>query len=494
MSKKFLGDSITGTNELKKIAGNNYFKLVTFEGTQDIVIEGILTDLPTIGLATKWDDAPIGTLGNKIQEFFMNDLMKSTAYLVGGSTGYKNQIPIDEWTQRMYTGTSNQDISLKWRVYPNQTLAQTNAKQVIGTLTKFATINSDNKLSMEKMVKNIQGTLAQVRKEGGMMGAEFLSLLFGADSERSDDSKKAWLMKANRYFNENYMRIQEEVKKDFLGSNSSGDLPSPETQNTHAGIDGDETAEKRKEAIQKKKKAIEACRWVVDNFPTEDSDNLLNKKYYEMDIVYFLDSNGKIPDERSDVSIMNLDKLLIEPDKVIEAFNEDSSWQSAVERPMIERMIKRWAERMNQEMATFAGARDAKVEAMSNEKVRGAFEKLQDNMASEFASDSRYTNRNLGSSIWKLYIYEFIYKKPLVVIISSWNVTPSIEMFANEHAYYDFEITCKLDQVNSASTWEKMFNNLDVKQETYSYKNDKNLNGSWKNNSAGNGNNTQPQK
>ena len=46
--------------------------------------------------------------------------------------------------------------------------------------------------------------------------------------------------------------------------------------------------------------------------------------------------------------------------------------------------------------------------------------------------------------------------KPLVVYISSWSYKPSEEMDGDEHVYYDFDITCAMDQVYSRNTWYKI--------------------------------------
>jgi hypothetical protein len=46
--------------------------------------------------------------------------------------------------------------------------------------------------------------------------------------------------------------------------------------------------------------------------------------------------------------------------------------------------------------------------------------------------------------------------KPLVVYISEWSYKASEERDGNDPVYYDFEITCALDQVYSRDTWNKI--------------------------------------
>ena len=65
----------------------------------------------------------------------------------------------------------------------------------------------------------------------------------------------------------------------------------------------------------------------------------------------------------------------------------------------------------------------------------------------------------LGEKLWNLNIFDnviFNKAKPLVVYISSWSYKPSEEMDGDEHVYYDFDITCAMDQVYSRNTWYKI--------------------------------------
>ena len=68
----------------------------------------------------------------------------------------------------------------------------------------------------------------------------------------------------------------------------------------------------------------------------------------------------------------------------------------------------------------------------------------------------------LGEKLWNLNIFDnviFNKAKPLVVYISSWSYKPSEEMDGNEHVYYDFDITCAMDQIYSRNTWYKILKN-----------------------------------
>lgn len=66
---------------------------------------------------------------------------------------------------------------------------------------------------------------------------------------------------------------------------------------------------------------------------------------------------------------------------------------------------------------------------------------------------------NFGSSLFNLILYPFIFKKPLIVYISSWSAKPSKEYNLKESAsfYYDFTISCTMDRVLSAKTWDTYY-------------------------------------
>ena len=84
-----------------------------------------------------------------------------------------------------------------------------------------------------------------------------------------------------------------------------------------------------------------------------------------------------------------------------------------------------------------------------------ALEKLEKSLASKYATEDRWSNVDfLAARLWQLDIFRFIFKKPIIVAITDWKVTPSLEMMGSQHAYYDFSITCRPDQVKSLPRWK----------------------------------------
>lgn len=72
----------------------------------------------------------------------------------------------------------------------------------------------------------------------------------------------------------------------------------------------------------------------------------------------------------------------------------------------------------------------------------------------------------LGEKLWALYLYDnFLFKQPLTVFVKDWSVKPSNEIntikvetddsvqFVQRPVYYEFNITCALDQVYSKDQW-----------------------------------------
>lgn len=451
MSKKFTGE-ITNTNELKHVAGHNYFKLSTDGAT----IEGVLTEMPSFGLNAKWENAPIGDLGSKIEEFFMGDLIKATSFLFGAG-GYKNQVAIDKWTQRMFVGTENQEIHLKWRVYGQNTLNQTDAKTVISHLAKYATIDSSAVLSMGTLTNNITAMLSAVKDETGAQAAELVSLIYGADTTKDDEAKKAWLKKANPWFNTHKEELLQKVKDRYKGDGHP-DL--------YLGISGTkENKEKRRKDILR---AIDELKIVFKEFKIDD-ENILKDKNYRLDQVEFArpqysgifgSRTPSAENEWTSQTIFDLSSLKLDADNILRGFSESGTWEDggALEQDVVTRLIKDYVNLVNVEMGKYVNEpRDAQADAFKN--AYDTAENMINGLGSEFIGEGRVGNKSLGSSLWKLELYNFIFKKPLIVMVTSWTATPSKEMFGTSHVYYEFDVAVKLDQINSGQTWHGIFGN-----------------------------------
>ena len=85
-------------------------------------------------------------------------------------------------------------------------------------------------------------------------------------------------------------------------------------------------------------------------------------------------------------------------------------------------------------------------------------------------------NNCLGEKLWGLYLYNnFLFKRPLTVYIKDWSVKPSQETnlitftngsneteYIRRPVYYQFELTCSLDQTYSIDQWSQILSD-DIK-------------------------------
>ena len=67
--------------------------------------------------------------------------------------------------------------------------------------------------------------------------------------------------------------------------------------------------------------------------------------------------------------------------------------------------------------------------------------------------------KNYGASLFRLRLYPFMFNNPFIVYIPSWSVKPSKEYNVNEETnyYFEFSITCTMDQIPSAKTWNEVY-------------------------------------
>ena len=91
-----------------------------------------------------------------------------------------------------------------------------------------------------------------------------------------------------------------------------------------------------------------------------------------------------------------------------------------------------------------------------NEKGKALGEKFK-NITNTYGNERvKSSVKNFGASLFKLHLYPFIFNNPFVIYISSWNVKPSKEynMSVSDNYYYDFTISCTMDRIPSAATWQ----------------------------------------
>lgn len=459
----------------KNFAGNNYFRLSTGDGKNTIDLIGICTDMPSFGMSTSWTEAPINTFGKKVQEFFMNDLMQAAGYVLNANN--KNQVLVDDWSSRMYDGSKTDSIQLQFRIYSQNTLNQTPVTTWIKALSKYASIKSDNVLSMNELVQNIKNTV-EAAKNSGETAGQFLNMIFGKDEEQEEDEGTKTIKKKKR---KNMISMVppaieqavKEVRNTYAQDKTNQDLLEVELN----------YGSKRKVKQWSTMDIINMCTidmsWWSKNITrgseTEDidyTDKTLFKfvfKWPTIDAVSYMGGNYKIDfsDEKVDANTIT-DDGDIDVDSVINGLqSEDSDWknkkvlcQDKVLEYFIAVLIK--ANNILKDFDT--GTSDQEVEAakIDNKDLSELVKKLENEVASEFNTEDRpYKVNFLAANLWALHIYPFIFKKPIIVTITNWTVTPSLEMQHGTHAYYDFSITCQPDQVRSLTRWKQCLEDVD---------------------------------
>jgi hypothetical protein len=107
---------------------------------------------------------------------------------------------------------------------------------------------------------------------------------------------------------------------------------------------------------------------------------------------------------------------------------------------------------------------DAKLRELHREmnekekKLRNKLDTIE--IKTEFdASRTTTSVQNYGASLFRLRLYPFIFNNPFIVYIPSWSVKPSKEYNVNKETnyYFEFSITCAMDQIPSAKTWNNVY-------------------------------------
>lgn len=447
-------DYATNSNsDIKKVAGNNYFTL----NNGNVNLVGILKEMPTFGLSTDWETAPIGELGSKLTDFFCSDKMQMVGFIFGetGDGGFKNQISIDDWTSRMYKNTSSTDITLNFRIYSKNTLGQSTAGEWKSGLMKYATIDSSNSINADAMLDNISKVLTAAKEKGGQA---LLTLLTGGNKD-PDRAKRVQTMRmVNSYLNSSFDIWIEDYKKqliDSLPKDEKGNVPTYKDSRTGGDFKNGLSA---KEFYEKLKITVNSC---PGNDET-DEDKILNPDEYKFKFEFiFFDSSWCFNNTERPSGVIDTETGNFKIDETLNSIEtNDSSWTKKdgiannVFCPSL--TLKYYKDAL-----TYVNDKLKKLHYNPQvDLVKDAGDTLTKlgSKLTNFQTDARvYNATSLGARLWKLKLFPFIYKKPLIVYISSWSCAPSKEMIDMQHAYYDFSISCALDQNNTAQRWKAIF-------------------------------------
>jgi hypothetical protein len=422
----------------KKFAGNppvndsNYglsrFQLTTYDGEVPVNLIGVLEELPEFSFNVDYADGP-GTLWqDMLQQFTTNDLF-NTVNAIGAATGtnWINFVKAGSWTKKIYNGYSPGSIDLKFKIFTSDTLGQTLPNDWINGLRKYAAISAKNQFDFAGALKNVSTGLENVEGTAQYMGNTFM------EHYNKDNPKKAEEQTANekdlaekerdRKNLETFLSYM--ISKGYIGS----DIPTSYGENDSyvpykLGIDQDAkkvtiTASKtysrnpsQSEKSYKDNESIDQFKSIVEDLIKEhlDANTPFQKEVLEKFKQHCNNAADEMKDKKSDDTVSSEIEKLTGLRPLLKAANE------------------------------FLG---------TTVKKYGPYRVLY-----KFNRENSF-----GAKLWYLNIYGgTIFKKetPLIVYISNWSVKRSEETNDSGHYYYEFSITCNLDQTYSRAQWYRV--------------------------------------
>ena len=435
----------------QEFAGNNCFHLRTIDDNKNVItLTGILKEMPSFGLSTEWSEAPRATFGKKIQEFFMSDLVNTASFLSGGVN--TTQLLNDEWSSRMYAGTTNKDITLNFRIYPQNTLGQTDPNTWLLNLSKYATTSGASKLNTETLAQNIKNTLSAIKDKGNKIGTEMSNLSSNtagdAETEHNQKERKERIYRIDTRIEE-FLNKAINEEKNLLISSMQGQK-----------IDDWTGKLKDKKLIKTDIETIlNGFKIEItsnENYSSADDVDLLDTEPFKFKIEWKQRGSGSAW-EIIDAKTFDTTTCQLDVDSIIGGLTENGDWkdddQDVFGMDHVREYFRAVLNNINKQIIDGNLDFDATFENIKSN--HSALEKLEKSLASKYATEDRWSNVDfLAARLWQLDIFRFIFKKPIIVAITDWKVTPSLEMMGSQHAYYDFSITCRPDQIKSLPRWK----------------------------------------
>jgi len=422
----------------KKFAGNppvndsNYglsrFQLTTYDGEVPVNLIGVLEELPEFSFNVDYADGP-GTLWqDMLQQFTTNDLF-NTVNAIGAATGtnWINFVKAGSWTKKIYNGYSPGSIDLKFKIFTSDTLGQTLPNDWINGLRKYAAISAKNQFDFAGALKNVSTGLENVEGTAQYMGNTFM------EHYNKDNPKKAEEQTANEKDLADKKRDKENlelflylmVSNGYIGS----DIPTSYGEN-------DSYLPYKLDIDQNAKKVTITAKKSYSRNPTQSE-----KSYKDSESIDQF--KGIVEELIKD----HLSSNTAFQNKVVTKFNEHC--KNAAD----EMKDKKSDDTISSEIEKIGGLRPL-IKA-ANEFLGTTVKKY-----GPYRVLYKFNRENsFGAKLWYLNIYGgTIFKKetPLIVYISNWSVKRSEETNNSGHYYYEFSITCNLDQTYSRAQWYRV--------------------------------------
>ena len=416
-----------------------------------VQLHGLLSDLPEISFTVNYEDGPGNEWQDILSNFMTNDLMAIFNTIGAKGAGFKNIVKAGSWTKKVYAGYAPSTIPLKFRIYTRDTFGQSSAEMWKKYLIKFASINDGNKFEIDTAAKNIFGAIQTAYNSGEAVAnlanssvSNFNNSTNVTAGQSDSDSKKQEEYKTKVATVTAQMKAVNEVLAEISKLGTPEDRYKIEMKlSTYKmpGLDSD---------------FIHLFASFTD---TRDAGEKVTYASGKVGRLNSIDFRGN-PDAK-DISI-SYDKLKKALDDFI---SKCSSLLDKEGEDRIKKILDSYAEgRIKVACETKSPNEEKNNEIRKmGEFLRNNADALGDVMISKYGENRVYETMNaensLGEKLWHLNIYNnviFNMTKPLVVYISEWSYKASEERDGNEPVYYDFEITCALDQVYSRKIWNNI--------------------------------------
>lgn len=435
----------------QEFAGNNCFHLRTIDDDKNVItLTGILKEMPSFGLSTEWSEAPRATFGKKIQEFFMSDLINTASFIAGAEN--TTQLLNDEWSSRMYNSTSNKDLTLNFRIYPQNTLGQTDPNTWLLNLSKYATTSGASKLDTKILAQNIENTLSAIKDKGNEAATPFTNFITktegDANTDQNQKERKERIYRIDTRIEEFLNKAIQEEKEVFISSMQGQkikDWTGTKDKKNHIETD-----------IETILNGFNIEITSNENYSSADDVDLLDTEPFKFKIEWKQRGSGSAW-EIIDAKTLDTTACQLDVGSIIGGLTENGDWenddQDVFGMDHVRDYFRAVLNNINKQIREGNLNFDATFENIKSN--HSALEKLEKSLASKYATEDRWSNVDfLAARLWQLDIFRFIFKKPIIVAITDWKVTPSLEMMGSQHAYYDFSITCRPDQIKSLPRWK----------------------------------------
>ena len=408
-------------------------------------LHGLLSELPEMSFTVNYEEGPGSEWQDLLSNFMANDLMSIFNALGAKGDNFTNLIKAGTWTKQVYAGYAPSTIPLKFRIYTTDTLGQTDAETWIAMLSEFATIASENEFGLGTAFKNIVGSVINAYNTGGDVAE-----IANKNAEINMKHTKPGSTKT-----EEEQNGADAFKKQMEVTNAQNAL-TKFFNNTMASVNQSSNKFKiAKMGFSSDSSTVGLTQYICFNLKL--TTTLGGGSYGTKNPVRVGVSMKKnvLFGPETDVNAIKL-----ECDK-IETAIKDIVAKSGDDKAELEKIFNGgFYENMKRVYSDSTMETPEPEESKIAKFLKDTSKQLGNVMVSKYGPNRVYESMNrtnaLGQKLWHLNLYSnviFSSAKPLIVYISEWSVKPSEEMIGDLHVYYDFEITCAMDQVYSRDTW-----------------------------------------